>query len=102
MARTLRSPSARPDQGETRRRASPRHPRTHMTTEVELQQAVHQHPAPNELDALASEFSATIETLSARNLHDSAEALAQQMTQVLPHQGFGWKTLAYAHLRRGD
>jgi predicted O-linked N-acetylglucosamine transferase (SPINDLY family) len=73
-----------------------------MTTEVELQQAVHQHPAPNELDALASEFSATIETLSARNLHDSAEALAQQMTQVLPHQGFGWKTLAYAHLRRGD
>ena len=73
-----------------------------MTTEVELQQAVHPHPAPTELDALASEFSATIETLSARNLHDSAEALAQQMTQVLPHQGFGWKTLAYAHLRRGD
>lgn len=80
-----------------------------MTTDVEPQQAVPQHltemPAanpPSELDALAGEFIATIETLSASNLHDNAEALANQMVQVLPRQGFGWKTLAYAHLRRGD
>ena len=80
-----------------------------MTTDVELQQAV-PHPLtdipaaapPSELDALASEFIATIESLSAGNLHDNAEALAQQMVQVLPRHGFGWKTLAYAHLRRGD
>jgi predicted O-linked N-acetylglucosamine transferase (SPINDLY family) len=73
-----------------------------MTTDVELQQSVDRQAAPNELDALAGEFSATIQTLSARNLHDSAEALAQQMVQVLPRHGLGWKTLAYAHLRRGD
>lgn len=64
--------------------------------------AVAADPVPSELDALASEFVETIATLSARNLHDNAEALAQQMVQVLPAHGFGWKTLAYAHLRRGD
>lgn len=80
-----------------------------MTTDVELQQAA-PHPLtetpvaapPSELDALANEFVATIESLSAGNLHDNAEALAQQMVQALPRHGFGWKTLAYAHLRRGD
>jgi predicted O-linked N-acetylglucosamine transferase (SPINDLY family) len=86
-----------------------------MTTDVEPQQAAPQNlteapaapgapaaTAPSELDALASEFIATIETLSASNLHDNAEALAQQMVQILPLHGFGWKTVAYAHLRRGD
>lgn len=80
-----------------------------MTTDVEAQQAAPQHQTempmanpPSELEALAAEFIATIETLSASNLHDNAEALANQMVQVLPREGFGWKTLAYAHLRRGD
>jgi predicted O-linked N-acetylglucosamine transferase (SPINDLY family)/Flp pilus assembly protein TadD len=57
---------------------------------------------PAELAALAGEFVATLETLSARGLHDSAEALARQMIAILPGHAAGWQTLAYAHLRRGD
>jgi tetratricopeptide (TPR) repeat protein len=59
-------------------------------------------PATDELANLAEEFVATIETLHERGMHDSAEALAQQMIATLPTHGYGWKTLAYAHLRRGD
>jgi len=51
---------------------------------------------------LASEFAATLDTLSERGLHADAEALARQMVELLPDAGIGWKTLGYAHLRRGD
>ena len=54
------------------------------------------------IEALASEFVATLKTLSEKGLDDSAEELARQMVQLLPDHGFGWKTLAYAYLRRGD
>ena len=54
------------------------------------------------IHSLANEFITTLETLSAKGLHESAEQLARQMVQLLPDHGFGWKTLAYAYLRRGD
>jgi predicted O-linked N-acetylglucosamine transferase (SPINDLY family) len=80
-----------------------------MTTDANLQQTVNHHPAPAfeapdtaERIALAGEFIATIETLTARSLHDQADALARQMVELLPDEGFGWKTLAYGFLRRGD
>ncbi len=59
-------------------------------------------PAADDLANLAGEFVATIETLRDKGLHDSAEALARQMIATLPTHGYGWKTLAFAHLRRGD
>ncbi|MGF6569895.1 putative O-linked N-acetylglucosamine transferase (SPINDLY family) [Paraburkholderia sp. GAS333] len=61
-------------------------------------------PAPlrSELDALADEFIQTLETLDKQGLHADAENLARQMTGLLPEHGYGWKALAYAHLRRGD
>ncbi|PLZ01906.1 hypothetical protein CY652_12770 [Burkholderia sp. WAC0059] len=52
--------------------------------------------------ALAREFAATLDVLSARGRHDDAEALARQMVQLLPDEAIGWKTLAQGHLRRGD
>ena len=85
-----------------------------MNTDAELQQAVVHHRAEQPLEAsvtdapesgseaLAGEFIATLQTLAEKGLHDSAEELARQMVQLLPDHGFGWKTLAYAHLRRGD
>ena len=45
------------------------------------------------IEALASEFVATLKTLSEKGLDDSAEELARQMVQLLPDHGFGWKTL---------
>ncbi|EEA03760.1 Tetratricopeptide TPR_2 repeat protein [Burkholderia sp. H160] len=59
-------------------------------------------PAADELANLANEFVATIETLQHKGMHDSAEALAHQMIAALPAHGYGWKTLAYANLRRGN
>jgi predicted O-linked N-acetylglucosamine transferase (SPINDLY family) len=59
-------------------------------------------PTPDQLDNLANEFVLTLETLSAKGLHDSAEALARQMLATFPENGYAWKTLAYAFLRRGD
>ncbi len=56
----------------------------------------------NELDALADEFILTMETLDKQGLHADAENLARQMTGLLPEHVYGWKALAYAHLRRGD
>ena len=93
-----------------------------MNTDADLQQAVAHHPAtqfpeatvapaPAEsegqsgsepIDALAGEFVATLETLAEKGLDDSVEEIARQMVQLLPEHGFGWKTLAYAYLRRGD
>lgn len=85
-----------------------------MNTDADLPQAVAHHPAEQLLDvnviaaaesdseALVGEFVATLETLAQKGLHDSAEELARQMVQLLPEHGFGWKTLAYAYLRRGD
>jgi predicted O-linked N-acetylglucosamine transferase (SPINDLY family) len=93
-----------------------------MNTDADLQQTVVHHPAeqfpeatvtpaPAEsngrsgseaIDTLAGEFVATLETLAAKGLDDSAEEIARQMVQLLPEHGFGWKTLAYACLRRGD
>jgi len=93
-----------------------------MNTDADLQQAVVHHPAEQfpeatatpapaqsngrsgseAIDALAGEFVATLETLAAKGLDDSAEEIARQMVQLLPEHGFGWKTLAYACLRRGD
>jgi len=55
-----------------------------------------------ERDALVREFSATIDTLLARNLHRDADALAQKLTELLPDEGLGWKMLAYGHLRSGQ
>lgn len=52
--------------------------------------------------SLAAEFVATLEILSKKGLDDSAEELSRQMVLMLPHHVFGWKTLAYAYLRRGD
>ncbi|CAB3765068.1 tetratricopeptide repeat protein [Paraburkholderia humisilvae] len=52
--------------------------------------------------ALAGEFVETITTLTAQGDYASAETLGQQMTQLLPEHGFGWKTLALAALRRSD
>lgn len=56
----------------------------------------------SELDALADEFVMTLETLDKQGMHADAENLARQMTNILPAHGYGWKTLAYAYLRRGD
>lgn len=61
-----------------------------------------QAPTPGEMENLAREFVATLETLSDKGLHDSAEALARQMLATFPDNGYAWKTLAYAYLRRGD
>jgi len=66
-----------------------------MTTDL-------QPSASEELALLAGEFAATIETLEAKGLHESAEQLARQMIEILPQQGLGWKALSYALLRRGD
>ena len=80
-----------------------------MTTDAGLQQTVsHQHaqafdePAAAQRAALTNEFIATIETLTARGMHDQVDALARQMVELLPAEGFGWRTLAYGCLRRGD
>ncbi|HXZ09389.1 MAG TPA: tetratricopeptide repeat protein [Paraburkholderia sp.] len=76
-----------------------------MTSDAELQQPVIEQPAEplDEAHAeVAREFIATIETLAARNLYDEVDTLARQMVQILPGDGFGWKTLAYGYLRRGD
>ncbi|HEY4352948.1 MAG TPA: tetratricopeptide repeat protein [Paraburkholderia sp.] len=59
-------------------------------------------PASPETDVLAVEFVETIALLTAKGDHAGAEALAQQMTRLLPEHGFGWKTLAHAALRRSD
>ena len=59
-------------------------------------------PTPGEMSNLANEFVLTLETLSAKGLHDSAEALARQMLATFPENGHAWKTLAFALLRRGD
>ncbi|CAD6540145.1 O-linked N-acetylglucosamine transferase family protein [Paraburkholderia metrosideri] len=56
----------------------------------------------SDADLLADEFILTIETLDKQNMHADAETLARQMTGLLPTHGYGWKALAYAHLRRGD
>jgi predicted O-linked N-acetylglucosamine transferase (SPINDLY family) len=75
------------------------------TNELPQQAAPAATPAPlsaEERAVLAREFTATIETLDARGLHDHAETLARQMVDMLPDAGIGWKTLAWAHLRRGD
>ncbi|WP_233804001.1 O-linked N-acetylglucosamine transferase family protein [Paraburkholderia sp. HP33-1] len=76
-----------------------------MSIDAELQQPAAEvtfSTLPTELDALAREFALTIETLAARDMHDSAEALAHQMVQIVPGHSLGWKTLAFAHLRRGN
>jgi predicted O-linked N-acetylglucosamine transferase (SPINDLY family) len=52
--------------------------------------------------ALVHDFVATIDKLTSIEQHDDACAIARQMTQFLPDEGYGWKTLAYDHLRRGD
>jgi predicted O-linked N-acetylglucosamine transferase (SPINDLY family) len=52
--------------------------------------------------ALVRDFVATIEKLTSLEQHDDACAIARQMTQLLPDEGYGWKTLAYDRLRRGD
>jgi len=52
--------------------------------------------------ALVHDFVATIDKLTALEQHDDACAIARQMTQILPDEGHGWKTLAYDRLRRGD
>jgi predicted O-linked N-acetylglucosamine transferase (SPINDLY family) len=75
------------------------------TSELPQQAAPAATPSPLSADEramLAREFTATIETLDARGLYDDAETLARQMVELLPDAGIGWKTLAWAHLRRGD
>ncbi|MFC5429146.1 tetratricopeptide repeat protein [Paraburkholderia denitrificans] len=52
--------------------------------------------------ALVRDFVATIDKLTSIEQHDDACAIARQMTQILPNEGYGWKTLAYDRLRRGD
>ncbi|TAM06621.1 MAG: tetratricopeptide repeat protein [Paraburkholderia sp.] len=52
--------------------------------------------------ALVHDFVATIDKLTSIEQHDDACAIARQMTQILPNEGYGWKTLAYDRLRRGD
>lgn len=53
-------------------------------------------------DSAASGLIAAINSLLARGQYDKAEAFATQMTEVCPDHAFGWKSLAWAHLRRGD
>lgn len=75
------------------------------TSELPQQAAPAATPSPLSADEramLAREFTATIETLDARGLYDDAQTLARQMVELLPDAGIGWKTLAWAHLRRGD
>lgn len=64
--------------------------------------AADEAPTPDQMADLAGEFVLTLETLSAKGLHDNAEALARQMLATFPDNGYAWKTLAYACLRRGD
>lgn len=52
--------------------------------------------------ALARDFVATIDKLTQVERYDDACAIARQMTQFLPDDGYGWKTLGYDRLRRGD
>ena len=52
-------------------------------------------------EALANEFIATLTTLSNLEQHQEAEALARQMTALLPAHGFGWKALGSALLLQG-
>ncbi|RQH06067.1 tetratricopeptide repeat protein [Paraburkholderia dinghuensis] len=55
-----------------------------------------------EFEALARQFEATIERLIAVEDFRQAEALARQMTQLLPDAGYGWKALAFLRLVDGD
>jgi predicted O-linked N-acetylglucosamine transferase (SPINDLY family) len=64
--------------------------------------AADEAPSAGELTALADEFVATLETLSEKGMHESAEAIARQMIVTFPDHAYGWATLAFAHLRRGD
>ncbi|WP_052420966.1 tetratricopeptide repeat protein [Paraburkholderia ferrariae] len=57
--------------------------------------------APGE-DPIAEGLASAIHALLARGQNDKAETFAKQMTEVCPDHELGWKTLAYAHLRRGD
>jgi len=52
--------------------------------------------------ALTEQFVATIELLIAREQFEQADALAHQMTQLLPDAGYGWKALAFLRLNDGD
>lgn len=54
----------------------------------------------DEARAMAEEFAATLATLDSLNMHDAVEALALQMTSLLPQQGLGWKMLAKSRLAR--
>jgi len=51
---------------------------------------------------MAAGLITAIKLLLERGLNNEAEALAKQMTEVCPDHGFGWKVLAFAHLRRGE
>jgi predicted O-linked N-acetylglucosamine transferase (SPINDLY family) len=75
-----------------------------MTIEADVQSPASEPaaPSPGELDALAGEFALTLETLTARGLHDQAEALARQAVEIFPRHALGWKTLAFAQLLRGE
>ena len=82
-----------------------------MSTDADLQQTVNHQQAPAsdepnaaQLAALAGEFIATIETLTARGLHDARpKRWPSRWSPTHAHRGLRrWKTLAYAHLRRGN
>ncbi|WP_322010898.1 tetratricopeptide repeat protein [Paraburkholderia sp. J12] len=69
--------------------------------------AAHDDGAQTSLDAhgndpTASGLASAIKSLLARGQNDKAEAFAKQMTEACPDHELGWKTVAYAHLRRGD
>ncbi|HLX01204.1 MAG TPA: tetratricopeptide repeat protein, partial [Trinickia sp.] len=55
----------------------------------------------DEVNALANEFIATITTLASQGMHQNVEAVARQMTAILPRHGFGWKALASVLLLQG-
>jgi len=55
----------------------------------------------DQAEALADEFIATLTTLSDLGQHQEVEALARQMTTLLPAHGYGWKTLASVLLLQG-
>jgi|GEM_PF-311073 len=61
----------------------------------------HAVPVSAEVSALVREFEATLRALEENQSIDTMQAIALQMTQLLPDHGLGWKALGYAKLKQG-
>ncbi|MGF6722715.1 protein O-GlcNAc transferase [Paraburkholderia sp. GAS41] len=68
---------------------------------ITIPAAVTHDPESQQREVLAAEFEATLVALRNGGSIETERALAEQMTQVLPERGFGWKALADTFIRQG-